>query len=181
MPFNLLKKYPEFLELNGMGEKERIKSLRSVFDRDISDNTNFSFRGKRIYPIKTDGVIDMDREFMHLTTEEVEHVEEDNVKIKKRVYDPLRSERLHWLRTHIEEKVKDSNIVVFGITERNQRKHIDVERVYIYNKTRKYIIVLQPQTRNGNSYYLLTAYYLNKSYGEKQIKKKLKSESCRLL
>lgn len=92
-----------------------------------------------------------------------------------------RSERLHWLKTHIEEKVDDSDIVVFDIIERNQRKHIDVERVYIYNKTRKYIIVLQPQTRNGNSYFLLTAYYLNKSYGEKQIRKKLKSENCTLL
>lgn len=181
MPFNLLKKYPELLELNGMGENERLKSLRGVFDRDISNNANFSFRGERIYPIKTDGVIDMNREFMHLTTEEVEYAEENNVTLKKRVYDPFRSERLHWLKTHIEEKVKDSDIVVFGITERNLRKHIDVERVYIYNKTRKYIIVLQPQTRNGNSYYLLTAYYLNKSYGEKQIKKKLKSENCRFL
>lgn len=181
MPFNLLKKYPDLLELNGMGEKERWKSLRGVFDRDITDNINFSFRGKRIYPIKTDGIIDMDREFMHLTTEEVEHVGEDNVTFKKRVYDPFRSERLHWLKTHIEEKVDDSDIVVFDIIERNQRKHIDVERVYIYNKTRKYIIVLQPQTRNGNSYFLLTAYYLNKSYGEKQIRKKLKSENCTLL
>lgn len=180
MPFNLLKKYPDLLELSGMDEKRRVKSLRGVFDRDITDNTNFSFRGKRIYPIKTDGVIDMDREFMHLTTKEAECVE-DNVTLKKRVYDPFRSERLHWLKTHIEEKVKDSDIVVFRMIERNLRKHIDVERVYIYNKTRKYIIVLQPQTRNGNSYYLLTAYYLNKSYGEKQINKKLKSEKCRLL
>lgn len=122
----------------------------------------------------------MDREFMHLTTEEVECVE-DNIPLKKRVYDHFRSERLHWLKTHIEEKVRDSDIIVFGITERNQRKHIDVERVYIYNKTRKYVIVLQPQTRNGKSYYLLTAYYLNKSYGEKQIRKKLKFENCVLL
>ncbi len=181
MPFNLLKKYPDLLELSGMGEKERLRSLRGVFDRDITDNTNFSFRGKRIYPIKTDGVIDMDREFMHLTTEKVECVEENNITLERRVYDPFRSERLHWLKTHIEENVKDSDIVVFSITERNLRKHIDVERVYIYNKTRKYIIVLLPQPRNGDSYYLLTAYYLNKSYGEKQIKKKLKSENCRLL
>lgn len=180
MPFNLVKKYPDLLELNGMGEKERLKSLRGIFDRDITDNADFSFRRKRIYPIKTDGVIDMDREFMHLTTEEVEYTEDD-VTFKKRVYDPFRSERLHWLKTHIEEKVKDSDIVVFSITERNLRKHIDVERVYVYNKTRKYVIVLQPQPRNGNSYFLLTAYYLNKSYGEKQIKKKLKSDNCKLL
>jgi hypothetical protein len=39
--------------------------------------------------------------------------------------------------------------------------------------TVKYVIVFEPQTRNGNSYYLLTAYYLNKKYGEKQMKKKL--------
>ena len=44
---------------------------------------------------------------------------------------------------------------------------------YIWNKTRKYVIVLEPQMRNGEAYYLLTAYYMNKEYGEKQMKKRL--------
>ena len=30
--------------------------------------------------------------------------------------------------------------------------------------------------RNGEAYYLLTAYYLNKEYGEKQLLKKLASK-----
>ena len=30
--------------------------------------------------------------------------------------------------------------------------------------------------RNGEAYYLLTAYYMNKEYGEKQIRKKLASK-----
>ena len=131
--------------------------------------------GKRIYPIKSDGVLDMDMEFMHLTTEEIEEVDEKGVVVKHRVYDSFRSERLHWIKTHIDGQVKDSEIVVFSVTERNLRKRVDVVRTYIYNKTRKYVIVLEPQTRNGNSYYLLTAYYFNKQYGEKQIKKKLKA------
>lgn len=168
MPFNLMKRYPQLLELAGMSEKERIKSLRLVFDRDITDNNQFSFRTKRIYPIKTNGKIDMDREFLHLTTNE--DLGENG--IMHRIYDCFRSERLHWIRTHIEEKTGD-NIVIFSIEERNQKKRVDETRVYIYNKGQKYVVVLEP-LRNGMAYFLLTAYYLNKEYGEKQIKKKMK-------
>ena len=75
----------------------------------------------------------------------------------------------------------DSDIVIFSVSERNQRKRMNVVRTYIYNKTRKYVIVLEPQTRNGEAYYLLTAYYLNKEYGEKQIKKKLVSKMDEIL
>lgn len=173
MPFNKLKKYPDLLDINGLDEKARKASLQGIFNRDIADNDNFCFRGKRIYPIKSDGKIDMDRELLHLTTEEEEVMDEQGKKYKRRVFDKYRSERLHWIKPHVEEKVTDSEIIVFSVNERNLRKRMNVARTYIYNKKRKYVIVLEPQTRNGESYYLLTAYYLNKKYGEKQIQKKL--------
>ena len=176
MPLNLLKKYPDLLILSCFDEKTRTKSLRGIFNRDIADNINFKFKGKRIFPIKSDGIIDMDREFMHLTTEEIEDIDEKGIVVKHRIYDSFRSERLHWIRSHIEGQVKDSDVVVFSVKERNQRKRTDVVRTYIYNKTRKYVIVFEPQVRNGNAYYLLTAYYLNKVYGEKQIKRKFSSK-----
>ena len=176
MPFNKLKKYPELLDLNGLDERARRASLKAIFDRDIADNDNFHFRGKRIYPIKSDGEIDMDRELMHLTTEEVEETDVQGQKFKRRVFDKFRSERLHWIKPHVEEQITDSEIEVFSVNERNQRKRLNVVRTYIYNKTRKYVIVLEPQTRNGEAYYLLTAYYLNKEYGEKQMKKKLNAK-----
>ena len=176
MPLNKLKKYPELLILGSLDEKARTISLRGIFDRDIADNGNFSYKGKRIYPIKSDGVIDMDREFMHLTTEEIEETDERGNTIRRRLYDSFRSERLHWIRAHTDEHVTDSNIVVFSVRERNQRKRMDVVRTYIYNKTRKYVVVFEPQKHNGNAYYLLTAYYLNKTYGEKQLKKKLSTK-----
>lgn len=176
MPFNKLKKYPELLDLNGLDERARKASLKGIFDRDITDNDNFCFRGKRIYPVKTDGEIDMGRELLHLTTEEIEEADEQGKMYKHRVYDRYRSERLHWIRPHVEEKVTDSDIVVFSVNERNQRKRSNVVRTYIWNKTRKYVIVLEPQMRNGEAYYLLTAYYLNKEYGEKQLLKKLASK-----
>ena len=175
MPLNLLKKYPQLLDLSSLNEKQRKISLRGIFDRDITNNEHFSFKGKKIYPIKTDGEIDMDREFSHLTTELIEDVDNKTGKIvKRRVYDSYRSERLHWIKTHVDCEVCDSEIVVFSVKERDQKKRSDIIRTYIYNKTRKYVIVFEPQMRNGHSYYLLTAYYLNKVYGEKQIKKKLK-------
>lgn len=181
MPFNKLKRYPELLDFNGLDERDRNASLKGVFDRDITDNDNFCFRGKRIYPIKTDGVIDMDRELLHLTTEEIEDADEQGNVYKHRVFDRFRSERLHWIRPHVEEAITDSDIVVFSVNERNQRKRMNVVRTYIYNKTRKYVVVLEPQNRNGESYYLLTAYYLNREYGEKQIQKKLSSRLNEIL
>ena len=181
MPFNKLKKYPELLELNHLEEKERKKSLRGIFNRDIADNECFSFNGNRIYPIKADGQLNMDREFNHLTTEEFEELDENGKNIHRRVYDPYRSERLHWIKTHVEQKVIDSDVIIFSVKERNQSKRVDIVRTYIYNRTRKYVVVLEPQTRNGKSYYLLTAYYLNKSYGEKQLQKKLKKKLLEVL
>jgi hypothetical protein len=175
--FNLMKRYPELLELHYLGEQERINSLRSIFDRDITNNDHFYYNDCRIYPIKNEGKLDLDREFTHLTTEEIEITNKDGSIIKRRVYDAYHSERLHWIKYHIEKEVDDSNILVFSVKERNFQKRTPIIRTYIYNKTRKYVIVLEPQTRsNKAAYYLLTAYYLNKTYGEKQIEKKLKAK-----
>lgn len=171
MPLNLLKKYPDLLDFKGFDEKSIINSLRGVFDRDITNNDHFFFRGKRIYPIKTDGEADMGREFNHLTRKEIE-VQDENGVHKQRVFDKLRSERLHWIKVHIDEKVEDSEIHVFSVQERNQRKRTNIDRTYIYNKTRKYVIVLEPQSKDGGAYYLLTAYYIDQKHGEKAILKK---------
>ena len=65
MPFNLLKKYPELLEILHLGDKERKASLYRVYRRDIEDNEAFKFREKRVYPIKSDGEIAVS--YTHLT------------------------------------------------------------------------------------------------------------------
>lgn len=174
MPLNKLKKYSELLDIAYMSEKERYVSLRGIFDRDITDNESFSFRGKRIYPIKTDGKLDLDREFAHLTTEEI-LVEENGRTVNHRVFDIHRSVRLHWIRTHMEENVHDnSSIVIFSTVERDKKARKDVTRTYIYNKTQKYVIVLEPQSKSSAAYFLLTAYCLNREYGEKALNKRYK-------
>ena len=102
MPTTLLKEYPELLEILHLPADKRKESLLKIFKRDIEDNEDFKFRGVQIYPIKTDGEIDMAREFMHLTTEEVEDIDENGLKqAKKRVFDMHRSQRLHWINHHI--------------------------------------------------------------------------------
>lgn len=174
MPLNLLKHYPELLEIDHMSYFVRTKSLRGVYQRDIEDNDNFCFLRKRIYPIKSEGQVDMDRQFTHLTCEEIKEEDENGHIVRRRVFDKYRSERLHWIKTHTDEATNEKGIVIFSLRERNQRKRMDVVRTYIYNKKRKYVIVFEPQKRNGSSYYLLTAYYLNKDYGLKQIENKLK-------
>lgn len=170
MPLNLIKEYPQLLDILNMTPYDRCKSLRNIFNRDIENNPDFKFRGAQIYPIKTDGKPDMDREFMHLTTERIE--EEENGRILKRnVFDADRSKRLHWIRHHIEERTPE-NIEVFSLLERDKVKRQDEYQTYIYDKVEKYVIVLRCQRKGG--YYLLTAYHLNKPYAEKQLIKKMK-------
>lgn len=172
MPTNLLKEYPELLEILHLPADKRKQSLLKIFKRDIEDNDDFKFRGVQIYPIKTDGEIDMAREFMHLTTEEVEDIDENGVKqVKKRVFDMHRSQRLHWINHHIHETIPQ-NIDIFSVIERDTNKRQDITKTDIYDKEEKYLIVLECQRKGG--YFLLTAYYLNRPYAEKQLKKKMK-------
>lgn len=169
MPFNQIKTYPDLLELTHLNDRDKKISLKKIFDRDVTENISFKFMGKQIRPIKIDGEVDLGRVFNHLITEEIEVDDEGNT-YKKRVYERDRAHRLHWLKPHVNEAIQDE-IEVFSAEERKGRK--TVITTYIYNVTQKYVVVLEPQ-RSGTDYYLLTAYYLNKKYGVKMMKKKLK-------
>lgn len=168
--FNLLKKYPDLLDIMSLSEIERHYDLQCIFKRDIEDNPDFSFRSWRIYPIKTEGKVDMDRLFKHLTCEEIIIENEDGTEYPKRVFELSRSQRLHWINHHITEKSPD-NIDVFTVEEKDSKKR-KVKKTYIYDKVEEYVIVLEQQ--RTNAFYLLTAYHLNKEYGKKALAKKMK-------
>lgn len=147
MPFNLTKKYNDLLDIFGMSEGQRTESLRRIFKRDIQDNEHFTFNGKPIYPTPNeDGKIAMDMLFKHLTRKEIDR------ETRHREFDPDRSQRLHWIRHHVEQH-KPDNMLYFSVAESR------VNRTYIYDIDEKYVIVLEPR-RNGTAYYLLTAYHL---------------------
>jgi hypothetical protein len=169
MPFNLLKVYPELLEIDHLNEKERRDSLMKIFVRDIQDNTTLNFRTKKIWPTKHDP-ISMEVLFDHLTTEEIEVKRDELTAYLRRDYEPDRSKRLHWVRYHIEEN-KKIDMDIFSAEERV--KGSNVIRTYIFDKTQKYVVVLEPQN-TGRDYYLITAYYLNRDWGEKAMKKRMK-------
>lgn len=147
MPLNLLKKYNHLLEFGAYNEYQRKQSLRAVFDRDITNNTNFKFNSKAIQPTPKDGVIKMDTLYTHLTTVITDY------KTKKREFDRYRSERLHWVKFHIDGK-KEDDVLHFSV------KEPEGIRTYIYDKAEKYVIVLEP-LRKVEAYYLLTAYHLH--------------------
>ena len=165
MPLNLTKIYNALLDILGMGEKERNTSLRLVFKRDFEDSTA-TFRGKASHPTpREDGEIPMDTLFRHLTTEMVD------TKTRERYFEMKRSERLHWVRYHLDEKKKD-NMMLFSVQEPEGL------RTYYYDKDEKYVVVLEPR-RDGESYYLLTAYYIRgkdakRDKMEKKYKRRLK-------
>ncbi|WP_299099541.1 hypothetical protein [uncultured Winogradskyella sp.] len=179
MPHNLIKIYSDLLEIMHYSEYDRKKSLRAVFDKDITDNDNFTFNNKVIRPTKVDGEIDLSTVFHHLTTEDYFFKDKDGKTIKKRVFEKDRSHRLHWIKPHIEVKIKDS-VYLFSVMERDVKKRKNVPRTYILNTTQKYVVVLEPQD-SGLDYYLVTAYYLNKKYGLKQMKNKMKNQLKELL
>ena len=163
MPLNLLKKYNELLDLLSMPDQARTASLKGVFNRDILNNPEFAFQGKPIYPTpKENGMAAMKNLFNHLTRKEVD---KEN---KHREFDIKRSERLHWIKYHIGmNKVDD--MLYFSVAEPRS------VRTYIYDIVENYVIVLEP-LRNGRSYYLLTAYYLEgKDAARKKIIRKYKT------
>src|SRR5581483_12065070 len=115
MPYNLLKVYSDLLEITHMNEQERTKSLQRIFLRDIEQNEKLEYRNHKIRPIKGEEP-SMQILFKHLTCEEI-IVEEDGRKYKKRIFEIDRSQRLHWVRFHLDEKKKE-NMEVFSIEER---------------------------------------------------------------
>ena len=87
----------------------------------------------------------METLYRHLTTVIVDDE-------RCREFDVHRSQRLHWIKYHIEEK-KTSDMLCFSVKEPRGI------RTYIYDKDEKYVIVLEPKF-NNTIYYLLTAYHL---------------------
>lgn len=158
MPINLLKTYPQLLEIDHLNESQRISSLKGIFRRDIEDNPGFAFRTKKINPVK--GEIDaMQILFHHLTTKIIDE------QTREREYEPHRSKRLHWIRYHTDENKKDK-MLVFSVEDP------EGIRTYIFDEEQKYVIILEPY-RNQKEYYLITAYYLEGRNPEK-IKRKYK-------
>lgn len=157
MPFNLIKKYNELLEIDHLSPSGRSKSLKGVFNRDILENMMFSFRGKKIYPIKQEGKEAMEVLFHHLTTVKVDE------KTQKREFESERSKRLHWIKHHISE-LKTERVLVFSVDEGKKKS-----RTYVLDKDERYVIILEPQ--KSNAYYLLTAYWLRPGNYKKIMRK----------
>lgn len=154
MPTNLIKVYNQLLDLLYPSIARNLQSLRSVFDRDFCNDT-IHCRGIKIEPTPADGEDKMDRLFRHLTTV----VTDQNT--KKREFESVRSVRIHWIRFHLTEKAPEK-ILIFKI--------VDEDRVYLLDKTERYLVILEP-LRNVKAYYLLTAYHLEPANFKKVMKK----------
>jgi hypothetical protein len=146
MPLNLLKRYSNLLDIGGLTVNQCKESLKGIFDRDITNNPSFKFRTKLITPTPKDGEIPMETLYSHLTTKVIDK------KTRQRAFDIHRSQRLHWVKYHINEK-KEDNMLCFSV------KEPEGIRTYVYDKDEKYVIVLEPK-HNNTIYYLLTAYHL---------------------
>jgi hypothetical protein len=167
MPLNLIKVYAELLDIAFLSEQERAASLQRILVRDIEDNPSLNFRKKIIRPIKGEEP-DLQITLRHLTTADTE-IDQKGTVHKKRFFEMDRSQRVHWIRHHLEERSVES-VRVFSVEERDQRKRKYRIRTYLYDTDQNYIIVLDPQ-RSERDYYLITAYFINKKYGAKKMGK----------
>ena len=68
MPINLTKTYNELLDIIGMDESSRKKSLMLIFDRDIRNNPELCFLNKPIHPTPVDGELKIEILFSHKNT-----------------------------------------------------------------------------------------------------------------
>ena len=119
--------------------------------------------------------MDLERLFKHLTHRAEHFIDDAGRDYEKRIYDARRSERLHWIRHHVEEKSPDC-LEVFTVTERDTAKHRDVTKTYLYDAGEHYVIVLEHQRKGG--YYLLTAFYLSEKICGKAVGKKAKEKAA---
>jgi hypothetical protein len=156
MPTNLIKKYNELLELLYARHSDNIKSIRAVFDRDFNGHSGIKFYAKNIEPTPSDSEDKIDRLFNHLTRVVVDE------KTKQREFESERAIRIHWIRHHLEKHVSFANVLTFKVE--------DEKRVYLLDKTERYVIVLEP-LRNEEAYYLLSAYKLLPANYKKVMKK----------
>jgi len=171
MPLNLIKIYPQLLELSHYNEFQRRESLKRIFVRDIEDNPSFKFLTKNIRPIKKEGQVAMDILFHHLITREDK--DEKGKNMGTRSFELARSQRLHWVKFHIERR-KITNVDIFSYEDRIIGRG-DVIRTYIFDTENDYVIILEPQ-RSKLDYYFISAYHLNEPGGKKQILKKQKKK-----
>ena len=86
--------------------------------------------------------------FDHLTTREIDK------QTRKRDFCYVRSERLHWIKYHVEENKKNFMLIFPDIDDGKQK-------MYIIDIVESYIIILQ-EFYNGKFYHLLTAHKLSK-------------------
>lgn len=112
----------------------------------------------------------MDTLFTHLTCKSEEVKVSGGGSYKRRIFDHLRSERLHWIAHHVTERSPQS-IQIFTLQERDQKKREDVTKTYIYDQAQEYVIILEHQRQRG--YYLLTAFHVTEPSVQKQLKKKM--------
>jgi hypothetical protein len=148
---NLTKIYSALLDFLGLSDIQRTQSLKRIFVRDIEENEYLIFKTKRVHPIKGEEP-QMQNTFTHLTTHSIDVREENGNTYKKRVYENERSVRLHWVCPHIQEGISDA-LEVFSVDDG------DKIRTYIYNRVQRYVVILEPR-KNGQTYFLITAYIL---------------------
>lgn len=144
MPYNLIKEYNEKLELDGLCESKRIKSLSNIFQRDFLTEKVY-FRKSLVRPTPKEGKSTIEVLFDHLTKRKNDE--------GGREYDRDRSVRLHWVKHHITE-CSPSKICVFSSLDK------EGIRTYIHDKLESYVVILEPRIKlEVKYYYLLTAYY----------------------
>lgn len=136
---------PDWLPDTTPISKDWIDGLYGIFTESFVENPCY-FKGMLVWPIKDK--IDGQREegFWHMITREYT---KDN-----RFVDPLRAERLVWVRPLLEHS-DDPSVKTFKVLHNGKK-----ERIYVWIESCDFLVVLEPM-RNGRGVLLITAFHLD--------------------
>lgn len=151
--------FSEIIDLEDIEVTELFDILYEYFCEDFVDNKTYLNSNIYINPKsykKEDG---KELVFWHLTSRETTYTKKDGnryIKIKERLPDYPRSERLPWIKRIIENHTH-KEIKIFYYKEKTNNI-----RLYLWAYDEDFIVILEKIGKQSS--YLVTSFYINKNY-----------------
>ena len=159
--------------------KQTIELLFEYFYNDFIHNNTYLTNGNKYYKIdvKKDKICNCQfngnnkpERFWHIITKKENEKSKCNNPCpspeNRRIYDPARAKRIHWIKPIIEEWLSNPNIVHF------YEKIKGKETLHIWHTKYDFVIILRKETHNSECF-LVSTYLVHKNQ-KQRYKKRLK-------
>ncbi|MFW2590666.1 hypothetical protein ACN5PC_01960 [Aliarcobacter butzleri] len=153
--------FSKIIDLDSIEITELFEVLYEYFCEDFIDNKTYLNSNIYINPrtYKKDKETGKEIDFWHLTTRENTYTKKEGkkfIKVKERLPDYRRSERLRWIKKIIENHTID-DIKLFYHQESNEHKDI---RLYLWLEDYDFVVILQKLGKSSS--FLVTSFYIDR-------------------